>query len=248
MRSVVYPLRRNKTGFTLIELLVVVAIIALLIAILLPSLGKAREKAKLAKCLSNLRQIGLASFMYQGENNGYFPMGSGSKEHPEDFVWWQTDRAADINKGSLVPYMGGTFNKKVFMCPSDPGTRVDVTKDTPYSYGANCWVFAIVPEAVEPALHAGIVSIRFSAMLSPAAKIELVDEDYMSLDDMCWAPQNWTAANNTNIIGVYHDKQSSNVSNTNYGKGAANFIDGHSELILRADAMTPRCYNPQIPG
>ena len=246
MRNTIHPPRRN-TAFTLIELLVVVAIIALLIAILLPALGKAREKAKLAKCLSNLRQIGLAAFMYQGENNGYFPMGSGTKEHPEDFVWWQTDRLANINNGALVPYMGGTFTKKVFMCPSDTGVRMDVTKDTPYSYGANCWVFVIVPDTVPPAMNVGIASIRYTAMHSPQSKIELVDEDYMSLDDMCWAPQNWTASNNTNIIGVYHDKMSSNTSTLNYGKGAVNFIDGHSELLMRVDAMTPLYYNPQIP-
>ena len=235
--------RRHSSGFTLIELLVVVAIIALLIAILLPSLGKAREKAKLTKCLSNLRQIGLAAFMYQGENNGFFPMGSGTKEHPEDYVWWQTDR--DVNKGALVPYMGGTFNKKVFICPSDPGTRVDVTKDSPYTYSANCWVFVIVPDTVPPAMNVGILSIRYQAMRSPASKIELVDEDYMSIDDNCWAPQNWTATNTTNIIGVYHDKMTSNTARNDWGKGAADFVDGHAELILRVDAATPRYYNPQ---
>lgn len=60
-----------RRGFTLIELLVVVAIIALLIAILLPALGVAREKGKATKCLANLKGIGSGLWIYQTENDGY---------------------------------------------------------------------------------------------------------------------------------------------------------------------------------
>src|SRR5690606_13044421 len=65
------PHRRN--GFTLIELLVVISIIALLISILLPALGAARETAKTMSCLSNERQLGIAFYMYINDNDGYFP-------------------------------------------------------------------------------------------------------------------------------------------------------------------------------
>ncbi len=65
----------RPTGFTLIELLVVISIIALLIAILLPALGAAREAARASACLSNIRQLGLAVFMYSDDYGGHYPTG-----------------------------------------------------------------------------------------------------------------------------------------------------------------------------
>src|SRR5689334_10921637 len=57
-------------GFTLVELLVVIAVVALLVAMLLPALNKAREQSRLVACMSNLRQMGLAMTMYANENKG----------------------------------------------------------------------------------------------------------------------------------------------------------------------------------
>jgi len=92
--------RALSPGFTLIELLVVIAIIALLIAILLPTLSKAREQARSAQCLSQLKQLGHAILIYANESRGRFP--AQPQSAVADFLNPGVVNSTDVNQRSVL--------------------------------------------------------------------------------------------------------------------------------------------------
>jgi prepilin-type N-terminal cleavage/methylation domain-containing protein len=103
-----FPDRGRRSGFTLIELLVVIAIIAILASLLLPALGRAKDKGSTARCQSNLRQLAMAATMFDEDNQAY-PVG------------WVPDPASPIWYRQLQPYLGRNdkvSGKGVFICPS----------------------------------------------------------------------------------------------------------------------------------
>ena len=104
MRSEINSNRTDSPAFTLIELLVVIAIIAILAAMLLPALSRAKESSKRMACLSNLRQISLAATLYAGDHEDAFPILNEVKGWPEQL------------KGVLP-------GDQVLLCPNDLETR-----------------------------------------------------------------------------------------------------------------------------
>lgn len=119
--------RMVQSGFTLVELLVVIGIIAVLISVLLPALGRAREQAKRTACLSQLRQCMQLTLIYATENRGFLPhRGPNAPQPPEAFCSVGNENKAGYDMRLLFsPYLKGwDINKpnRIFYCPGMDGT------------------------------------------------------------------------------------------------------------------------------
>lgn len=111
-------MRSGRTGFTLVELLVVIAVVAILAALLLPALSRTRESARRTACVSNLRQIILAAWMYVDEHEDTFPAQPGGDGIAVRAAGGDGTNYYDV----LTPYVN---NPRVWLCPSAesaPGT------------------------------------------------------------------------------------------------------------------------------
>lgn len=121
-------MKRNEKAFTLVELLVVISVIAILLAILMPALGKARETAKRAQCGFNLKQLMLAWFMYADNNNGFVMQGKDYNKwtpFPTYIQFWNGKWVTDASMsggGYMIPEEGYLWkyapNGKLNACPS----------------------------------------------------------------------------------------------------------------------------------
>jgi prepilin-type N-terminal cleavage/methylation domain-containing protein/prepilin-type processing-associated H-X9-DG protein len=129
--------RSNKAAFTLIELLVVIAIIGILAAMLLPALNTARERARCALCVGNLRQLGTAISMYVDDHSDYYPpswIQNGTDSGDWGLFIGPYLAKSVQNYTQLNAQHGGT--SPVFVCPSVRTPRGRVTRMTYSAHGA----------------------------------------------------------------------------------------------------------------
>ncbi|MBO4491987.1 MAG: prepilin-type N-terminal cleavage/methylation domain-containing protein [Lentisphaeria bacterium] len=152
-----------KKGFTLIELLVVIAIIAILAGMLLPALGQVKERGKAVTCLNNLKNIGVAAVMYQGDYKGYMPSTNNG------YLSWSCHESCKYK--TMCPFIqflhlyipydlvwrndvnGYTFRPgHIAQCPSDtPRNNKYVTHNWSYGQNAFCdWRVATNTQMMRP--------------------------------------------------------------------------------------------------
>ncbi len=178
------PAGERRSGFTLVELLVVIGIIALLISILLPTLGKAREASVKAKCLSNLKQIATMLRVYAADNKDACPIGVvatpatnsageviGITDTPQlafnyTIYWVNGSNQRDMGLGLLARSKIATSGPQVFYCPTITNDRTYLF----YNASDNLWNYG--PNAPQPASR---TNTRIGYMMRPAAGFPAVD-------------------------------------------------------------------------
>src|SRR3954468_12162584 len=198
-------MHRKRRAFTLVELLVVVGVIAILIALLMPALTRARESARRTACASNLRQLSMAFAMYYRDNGQRYPNSAHVGAQPEDWIYWQSSR--ELGDSPIARYLN-TGDPEGFRCPSD-----DVDSHR---------VWFTTPKAPpEPYRYSYIFNMRFNESVSvragagtryvtrPTEKLLLIEADEVTVYSGRWDAGIMYMGTNTqqDLLGTRHDPQ-----------------------------------------
>ena len=229
-------------AFTLIELLVVIAIIAILAAMLLPALSKAKAKATSIYCLNNLKQVQLAWMIYATDNKEKVAVNAGG--YNIDLNSWVTGwqdwragfRGANTNKqylldGSLGPYTAGSLG--TYKCPADklPGTTGERLRSISMNGFVGDYPTPSYPKGLVKVAYGGGVYQTYLKTTSfnrpgPSQTWVFIDECPDSIND--------------GLFGVYmtQNRWDDVVSSTHNGAGGLSFADGHAEIKKWQDGNT----------
>ena len=213
----------RRRAFTLVELLVVIGIIAILIAILMPALNKAREHSRRTRCMSNMRQLTIAWMMYVQNNKGKLP-GADTGRKPWDWVL-PGDSLDALKGGTLWPYIN---NWEAYWCPND---RIHYMR----TYSMNSWL-----DGEGPASPALPLATRMAQLKYPSSTFTFIEEmdprGYLINSFMVipYPSDEWI-----DIPAPMHDRV-----------GLLAFADGHAQQWAWSDRRTWRRtgFNEQTPN
>jgi len=252
--------RPGRLGFTLIELLVVIAIIAILAGLLLPTLSRAKEKARAIQCLGNKKQLQLAWSLYAADNDDKLvPLGLNipSPPQPELGLWWaqgflnydggnsentNTALLIDPQYAKLGPY---SRNAALYKCPSDRSmVKVSKSKVLPRvrSISMNAFVgglgqCGLTPDPIKFGPQ------KLSQIVNPSSLFVFTDEHPDSLDFVSF----WVE--NRKFGGGLVGSSGSCPGSLHTGAATLSFADGHVELHKWLDPRTkpPVTYSQRLP-
>lgn len=246
---------RRGNGFTVVEVLVVICIITVLASMLVPSVMRAREQARQVTCLSKMRQLGSAMMSYLASNENYFPKPAVTDSstrywYAEDWVYWEPPRLVNNQDAGVIwPYLTnpGGYDPSLLICPSDNISSHGTSEGYQYPYSFTMNEFLCRTDAMR---HSG--TIRLSRVVNASQTIMIVDESSETIDDGCWAPQNYLGygtGNVTyiNVLSDRHDLDREMHTDPYSGYGNVVFADGHGEWISRILSTEPQ-YFVAFPG